>query len=166
MGFPDEVASSFLLQYEFFYPDISQRILAFLIDLIILGTTAGLLLYARMSLPQDPFQFGFIIGGLISLLKISLVMITLGALIYFPVAEGRFGQTIGKRVMNLWVLKENGLPIGYKEAIIRRLSFYFEIWLIDILFILFTEKKQRGFDIVAKTVVVQFQEGFSIIKAH
>jgi uncharacterized RDD family membrane protein YckC len=35
------------------------------------------------------------------------------------------------------------------------LSFYFDILPFDALFILFTEKRQRGFDIIARTVVIK-----------
>ena len=76
-------------------------------------------------------------------------------MLYFPILEGRFGQTLGKRLLGIRVLHESGLPIGFKEAILRRLPFYFDFWPIDGLFVLFTAKKQRAFDIVARTVVVR-----------
>ncbi len=47
------------------------------------------------------------------------------------------------------------VQIGCKEAFLRRLPFYFEIWPVDALFIPFTEKRQRAFDIVARTIVVR-----------
>jgi uncharacterized RDD family membrane protein YckC len=75
-------------------------------------------------------------------------------LFYFPLLEGRWGQTAGKRLLGLRVLREDGLPIGYKQAFIRRISFYFEILPIDALFILFSPRRQRAFDQVAGTVVV------------
>jgi uncharacterized RDD family membrane protein YckC len=79
-----------------------------------------------------------------------------GILLYFPILEGRFGQTVGKRTLGLRVLKENGLPIGYKEAFLRRISYYLEGGLvIDALFIPCTQKRQRAFDIVARTIVIR-----------
>ena len=39
-------------------------------------------------------------------------------------------------------------------SFLRRLSYDFEIQPVDALFIPFTEKRQRAFDIVARTVVV------------
>jgi uncharacterized RDD family membrane protein YckC len=76
-------------------------------------------------------------------------------LLYFPIAEGRFGQTLGKRLLGLRVLKESGLAIGYKEAFLRRIPFYFRFAVLDALFVPFTAKKQRAFDLVARTVVVK-----------
>lgn len=47
------------------------------------------------------------------------------------------------------------MPIGYREAFLRRLSFYFDFIVLDALFIPFTAKRQRAFDIIARTVVIQ-----------
>jgi uncharacterized RDD family membrane protein YckC len=41
-----------------------------------------------------------------------------------------------------------------KETFLRRISMYIKILTIDALFIPFNEKKQRAFDMVAKTVVI------------
>jgi uncharacterized RDD family membrane protein YckC len=78
-------------------------------------------------------------------------------LLYFPLQEGRSGKTIGKRLAGIHVLKEDGMPVGYKEATIRRISYYLggAVFMIDALFIPFTDLHQRGFDIIAKTIVVQ-----------
>ena len=66
----------------------------------------------------------------------------------------RAAFTVVKRLLGLRVLKETGLPIGYKEAFLRRLSLYLEIIAVDALFILFTARRQRAFDIVARTIVI------------
>ena len=69
-------------------------------------------------------------------------------LLYFPIAEARFGRTLGKAAFHLRTVRENGLPVGYKEAFLRRLSLYFNIFWVDALFALFTAKRQRAFDII------------------
>ena len=69
--------------------------------------------------------------------------------------KGRYGQTAGKRWLGLHVVKENGAPIGFKEAFLRRLSFYFDFLVVDAIFIFFTAKRQRAFDMIARTVVIQ-----------
>ena len=95
------------------------------------------------------------LGGTLILATVVCALTTVGVVVfYFPILEGRFGRTPGTRLVRLWVLKENGLPIGYKEAFLRRLSYYFEIQPVDALFILFNDRRQRAFDIVARTVVV------------
>jgi uncharacterized RDD family membrane protein YckC len=74
---------------------------------------------------------------------------------YFPILESHFGTTVGKRLMGLKVRTEEGARIGLGAAFLRRLSFYFEILVLDSVFVPFTEKRQRAFDIVARTVVVR-----------
>jgi uncharacterized RDD family membrane protein YckC len=58
-------------------------------------------------------------------------------------------------LLGLRVLREDGLPINYMEAFLRRISYYFEVLPVDALFIPFTSKRQRAFDIVARTIVVR-----------
>ena len=99
---------------------------------------------------------GYIAGAAAIGVALGVAMWALGVgLLYFPLLEGRYGQTAGKRLLELRVLKESGLPIGYKEAFLRWLPYYFEMLPVDALFILFTARRQRAFDIVARTVVVR-----------
>ncbi len=69
-------------------------------------------------------------------------------------AEFRFGQTPGKRYFGLRVVRESGAPIGLGQAIVRQLPLFLSISFIDALFALFTEKKQRAFEILSKSRVV------------
>ena len=71
-----------------------------------------------------------------------------------PLLEGLFGRTPGKRLSRLRVVRDGGVAIGMKEAFLRRISMYLKILTIDALFIPFNAKKQRAFDMVAKTVVI------------
>ena len=77
------------------------------------------------------------------------------ALFYFPLLEWRFGKTLGKHLLRIRVVRETGSPISLGQAFVRRLSYYFEMLVIDALFIPFTDKKQRALDIIAKTVVAK-----------
>jgi len=77
------------------------------------------------------------------------------SLLYFPVLEERYGQTLGKRLFGLCVVRENGLRPELWRTVVRRLPLFFEIFWLDALFAPFTEKRQRAFDIVADTVVVR-----------
>lgn len=159
MGRPEEVAAEFMSTVPMVYAGFLPRTLAFLVD-VALGTLLAGSLFAlgvvfASLVPQDGASRSLLATLWIILNIASWVAAGALALAYFPLLEGRFGQTPGKRLLGLRVIKENGLPIGYKEAIIRRLSLFFEIWPFDAAFILFTEKRQRAFDIVAKTVVVR-----------
>jgi len=117
----------------------------------------GLLGIALANLvPHEPRGWDYALGAALIAAVIGCGLAAVGVIIlYFPIQEARFGQTVGKRLCGLRVLRENGLPIGYREAFLRRLSFYFDVLVVDALFIPFTAKRQRAFDIVARTVVIR-----------
>ncbi len=160
MGDPGEVAKEFMAQMSLHYAGFWRRLAAYGIDLVIMIVMAGALAFVAIAsvskVPRHPVGLDWAVGALLVALTISSALATVGTiLLYFPIQEGRFGQTLGKRLLRLWVLKEDGLPIGYKEAFLRRLSYYLEILPVDALFIPFTAKRQRAFDVVAHTVVVR-----------
>lgn len=72
------------------------------------------------------------------------------------------GQTIGKKALGIRAVKENGDTIGAKEAIIRNIPVILFIntllvilgYFIALISIGSTEKRQRLFDKLAKTVVI------------
>ncbi len=161
MGDPAEVAQEFMAQVKLNYAGFWPRLAAFAIDMLILVPIIVILsLIAALvanTVPQHPAGIGYVFGAVVILATISIIFVIIGIVfLYFPLLEGRFGQTIGKRLLKLRVLKENGLPAGYRESFLRRISFYFNgMLVIDSLFIPFTEKHQRAFDIVARTIVVK-----------
>lgn len=163
MGDPQEVAEGFMAQMDLHYAGFWIRLAAFILDFILIIVVTTLfaipaIVIADLIPERNPTGFEILLGAVLLALLFALgLAIVSMILLYFPILEGRFGRTVGKSLLRLRVLRENGLPIGYKEAFLRRLSFYFEIFAVDALFIPFTSKKQRAFDIVAKTVVVREQ---------
>lgn len=130
------------------------HIVFMLLPVLLLGAIA--LLFNNLVPPHPETLGSYVFGGLVTLIIISSALAALSiVLLYFPLLEGRFGQTLGKRVLGMRVLSENGMHIGYKQAFLRWISFHYDIFPIDALFVLFTEKPQRGFDIIARTVVVR-----------
>ncbi|MGB8644859.1 MAG: RDD family protein [Anaerolineae bacterium] len=142
------------------YAGFWRRAAAFVVDWLVIVAATILLMsvvaFASSVWPQHPQGLDYLVGALLGILVLSSVLAIIGVIVlYFPIQEARFGQTLGKRWLGLYVLKESGLPIGYKEAFLRRLSFYFDFVAIDALFIPFTANKQRAFDIIAHTVVIK-----------
>ena len=70
-------------------------------------------------------------------------------------AEARLGQTLGKYVLGLRVVRESGGRISVGQAIVRQLPMFLEVFWIDALFALFTDKSQRAFELLSKTRVVR-----------
>jgi uncharacterized RDD family membrane protein YckC len=160
MGTPAEVAAGFMAEQPLQYAVPGNRLAAYILDLCVLIITAGALAGIGVGIgnltPQHPAGITTALGAVTITFAALFCLGALGIiLLYFPILEGRFGQTAGKHILHLRVLKENGLPVGYKEAFLRRLAFYFKFFPIDAAFVLFTEKKQRAMDIVARTVVIQ-----------
>jgi len=160
LGSPAEVAANYMAQIPLEYAGFWLRLAAFWIDFAILfaaaiGAFALFVIFSNLASFGAEGWWRLAAPVWITLAIFSILGMIGVIILYFPILEGRFGRTVGKRLLGLRVLKENGLPVGYKEAFLRRLSFYFEIWPIDALFIPFSQKKQRAFDMVARTVVVR-----------
>jgi uncharacterized RDD family membrane protein YckC len=68
------------------------------------------------------------------------------------------GQTLGKRIMGLEVRRANGLPVGWRESILRNLllvaDFLPMLYATGLLSMLFDRQFRRLGDIVAGTMVV------------
>lgn len=164
LGSSDDIAAEFMANIRLNYAGFWIRFVAHIIDMIVIlipvvifGLTFVLSVRTRAFATVDhqvianhPAATPLII------LLIVVFAISTGAIgiLYFPVLEGLYGQTLGKRLLGLRVVREGGIAIGLKEAFLRRISLYLKILPIDALFIPFNEKKQRAFDMVAKTVVI------------
>ncbi len=161
MGEPREVAAEFMAEIPQVYAGFWPRLAAFLIDMVLIvfigGLFGGLFVFLTNLAQRPPTTtMDSIWQGVVIITAVILANAAIAMIIaYFPLFEARFGQTLGKRLLHLRVCMENGLPVGTWPAILRRLSFYFEIFPIDALFVFFNPKKQRGFDILARTVVVR-----------
>ncbi len=161
MGDPREVAAEFMSEVPMVYAGFGRRTAAFLVDMMAILLFAGLAAVLTISLsnavPQHPEGLveNLIGGAIILLLLISANACIAMILVYFPLLEGRFGRTLGKQLFGLRVRSEDGLPATYWQAFLRRLSFYFEIFPIEALFLALNPKRPRWFDVLAKTVVVR-----------
>ena len=65
------------------------------------------------------------------------------------------GQSIGKKIFGLRVIRDNGLPVGLIQSVIRNLfKAVLDVLYIGLFFILFSKQHKRIGDMVAGTVVV------------
>lgn len=161
MGAPAEVVSGFLETAEPPLARSGERLGAFLLDAGLGATALAAVgaLVAWLVVPETaagptsgPFPPGIPTPVGIALAATAVLMF-LAAILYFPVFETLFGQTAGKRVFGVVVAKETGERIGAGAALLRRIPFAFDIWPFDAAFLLFTARRQRAFDLVAKTIV-------------
>ena len=123
------------------------RFLAFWIDGAI--ATFPIVLFVSSELMDGKF---FILGQEFGFVATILFC-------YFFLLEGFFNTTPGKRLLNLWVLKENKDMITPIDAFVRNISKPITpVFTIDVLVLAFGSDKQRAFDKVAKTIVVQLMQ--------
>lgn len=151
LGTPETVSEAFNAERPLVYASFWRRLAAFFGDmsLFLLAILPGVTIVFLAEQGVIPRWIGFTLACLCALAIFGL------AILYFPLLEARFGKTLGKHVMKIRVVGESGGPLLLRQAFIRRLSFYFDFLALDALFILFTDRRQRGLDIVAKTIVVE-----------
>jgi len=151
LGTPEAVAEAFNAERPLEHAGFWRRLAAFLADTALLLALAVPLFWLLVTT-----QAGVIprLAGVAAMILLGLSLVGFG-LIYFPLLELRFGRTLGKHLLRIRVVDESCRPIRLGQAIIRRLSYYFDLLVLDAIFIPFTDRKQRGLDILAKTIVVK-----------
>ena len=87
---------------------LGKRALALIVDFIVVGIAAGIIGGAFLLVSTELAIVGYMVAGLLSF-------------VYFIYMEGAYGQTVGKMVLNIVVVKEDGSPVGYVDALIRNL---------------------------------------------
>lgn len=92
------------------------------------------------------------VGGL------AIIVGVVGALFYLFLLEGYWdGQTVGKRAVNIRVVKEDGSEIGYGESVIRNFIEVFEglfYYIPAVIVIAASDRDQRLGDHAASTLVI------------
>lgn len=130
--------------------DLILLIVVFVGLLVLLSVVLAVLLSATGTAESE---LGDLLGSLV------VLGVALTALSYSAVLETLWnGQTVGKRLFGIRVVGEQGEPIGPGKAVVRNLPVFVSYGmlanLVAILSIASTDRRQRLFDKVAGTVVV------------
>ncbi|GEM_PF-708132 len=138
---------------------IPRRLAAFVIDTLIIVAFALVVLIGLFAGAGNLIAGGKHAAGAFTLI-VSIVFIMLaGGAAYWTITEGKYGGSLGKRALKMKVVKENGKPISYEEAFVRNATKFFPglemATLADYLSVLFTGRKQRLLDKVARTIVIR-----------
>src|SRR5262245_23153546 len=145
-GDPRVLAESYLAAVPLHSVGFMRRAVAKLIDfLVIVAFVGGMAAFAWMVGPTELVWF---------LPMLCIIGCLLGLFAYTILAEHYAGQTVGKRVMGIQVVRESGACISLGQSAIRQLPLLGQIFFIDVLFALFTDKKQRAFEMITKTRAV------------
>ena len=150
LGDPAALADSYLSAVPLSTVSFWRRAAAKIVDLLIFVTPIIALTVWVWTRSEPGFLQGMIMG--IALLGGSLIF---G--IYSATAECLTGQTVGKYLMGIRVVRESGARISAGQAIVRQLPMLLQVFWIDALFTLATDKAQRAFELLSKTRVVRVE---------
>jgi uncharacterized RDD family membrane protein YckC len=135
------------------------RLVAFTIDLVILGVFSLLLLFASLllsALGADFSNLDLTSQPPLSLRRLGEAAELLATAAYFTILHGETGQTIGKSLLGLEVRTVEGERIGYSLALIRFFGYWVSFFSFGLgfLWVAVNPGKRGWHDLVAGTVVV------------
>jgi uncharacterized RDD family membrane protein YckC len=129
-----------------------QRIFELIIDVIIFWVVFFIYLFAFNMDENGKFHF---------LQTLFSWPVLLYWIIYFPIIEGIYGQTFGKRAMKIRVASASGNELTLGQSVVRRLFDVVDLFffgLVGILVMSRSDKNQRVGDKVAGTIVILHRE--------
>jgi uncharacterized RDD family membrane protein YckC len=142
LGDPIVLAESYLSAVPLVPAPFWTRVWAKLIDFVLTIAVIAPLVWLAMTVDKAAL----------------LIMCVLGLVVALPgypiLAEYRFGETVGKHLLGLRVVRESGARISFGQSIVRQLPAFFQVFWVDAMFALFTERHQRAFELLSKTRVV------------
>ena len=150
-------------EYEF--ASLFRRFLATTIDNLVLLVPSAImiaLLFSDMeAIPGNPFRF-------LCTMFAAAAFFFLGGYLYHSLLEGLFGQTLGKKLCGIRVLKADFTPCGLSGGFLRNLlrivdAFFY--YLVAVISLAGTFKWQRLGDLVAETVVVRDKKREIIVRS-
>ncbi len=154
LGDPVALAESYLAAVPLRAASFGRRATAKLLDFLIAMCVMAPIEWLAWQAIGPPSLAGLIVPYVIFLVAFS----SFGLIAYTFIAEYRVGQTAGKRLLGICVVRESGARIGLGQSFLRQLPMFLQMYWVDVLFALFTEKSQRAFEVVSKTRVVHTSE--------
>jgi len=146
LGPPDAFAESYLaaepLIAASFWSRAGAKIVDFLLLVVIAATMAAAAFFALREYAFWALPFLFALIGF-------------GFPLYGVFSEYFTDQTVGKRLFGLRVVRESGARISLGQAFVRQLPQFLQVFWIDVMFALFTDRSQRAFELLSRTRVVE-----------
>ncbi len=145
---PGHITPAAALKSEVAYAGFWRRLLAYLIDLLLIGAVGITLGALVMTLAP---------GNYVALANVVPVTITIGWAYYVLFETSPARGTLGKIALNLFVADVYGDPISYRRAAFRYLFKSLSTLVLGLgwLMAAFTPRKQALHDILARTLVLR-----------
>lgn len=132
------------------YAPVWKRAIAVLVDGFLISTLGGIIVFAVFDAPEPGAQLAT--GA-------SLLWLLLYFGYYIGMEAGNEGQTVGKLLIGIRSVKDDGTPLDGNAATIRNLLRLVDImpglYLIGLVAILVSDEKQRVGDMLGNTHVVE-----------
>lgn len=136
---------------------LDRRAEAVIIDGLLVAIVFGALGYLAGTVLLGGQFGGF--GGLVASLQFGAPV---GLLVYQAGFEGHYGQTVGKRLRGIVVVKDDGSPMTWGASVLRNLLRLVDalpaFYVVGIVVAYLTGTQQRIGDYAASTTVVHTQE--------
>lgn len=150
------------VELEFALAGVGNRVFALFIDYQVLGLILALHLLVWVLFSIQLMSYLTRLDGNFSALPLWLLAIFL--ILNFAIFVGYFvffevrwqGQTPGKRLAKIRVIRDDGRPVGLNQAVMRSLLRPVDdLFFIGLFFIVLNKQEKRIGDLVAGTLVVQ-----------
>jgi uncharacterized RDD family membrane protein YckC len=150
LGSPEALAESYLaaepLVAATFWSRAGAKIVDFLLLVLIAATVGATAFFALREYVFWVLPFLFALIGF-------------GFPLYGVFSEYLTDRTVGKRLLGLRVVRESGARISLGQAFVRQLPQFLQVFWIDVMFALFTDRSQRAFELLSHTRVVLVAAG-------
>jgi uncharacterized RDD family membrane protein YckC len=136
-----------------YYASVGKRCLGSLIDYGIFYIALFLFIVYFGESNEDGTQY--------QITGMKTFIIPLTWFLYFPVVESFSGQTLGKKLLKIRVIRIGGGEVTLGDAFMRHLVDFIDLFmfgLIGIIVMRNSDKRQRVGDQLAKTIVVEDRE--------
>ena len=128
--------------------DVGTRVIALIIDSLILATLGGIIGAGS----------GFLLGG-------GFMGFLLGVAYQWYFLTQQNGQTLGKTIMNIRIIKTDGSKISDSDAVLRYIGYYINsaVLMLGWIWALASENNQGWHDMIANTYVVKVPQGREVV---
>lgn len=142
---------------------VARRFFAFAVDEMLFFVPISFVIGAYLATVDDGQEVST------ALVVLSVIVVAILLLLYFSVLEAYTGKTIGKRMLNIRVVKVDGSPMDMKSALIRNamriVAISFNSGLVGAIAIWISPNNQRLGDMAAKTLVIRDAPAGAVVEA-
>lgn len=105
-----------------FWPRVAARVIDMIIHIIV-SFCAGLIFSILVVIAAEGHPSQMVLLKLQQKTVAIYVLATLGLIAYHAICEGLHGSTLGKLILSMVVLQEDGSPCGMRPAVIRSFAY-------------------------------------------